>query len=249
MPSGSTAARRCCGDDRRAAQRPAVAADLEAMGAMRRDPRSPADGRGRARARRGSVPFALAAVPAALLLACRPPPPAAPCDAPRSIDVVLDSDARLNLGEADESWPTHVRIYQLDAAPPIEVIEPRDLDADETATLGRAPLSRREHVVYPASSERWSIDVDPSATHLALFGLFHRAAPGEAGTVVPLPPSPTTCPAADAPPRCVYVVAAGSQLRGALRPPPGFVGDGRPCATPTSADARTRAPSPTAPTR
>ncbi|MCA9661526.1 MAG: type VI secretion system lipoprotein TssJ [Myxococcales bacterium] len=186
---------------------------------------------------------------AALLVACRPPPPAAPCDAPQRIDVVLDSDARLNLGEGDESWPTHVRIYQLDATPPIEAIEPRDLDADEAAALGRAPLSRRDHVVYPASRERWSIDVDPSATHLALFGLFHRAAPGEAGAVVPLPLAPATCPAADAPPRCVYVVAAGSQLRGALRPPPGFVGDGLPCATTTSAEASVDARPATPPTR
>ncbi|MEZ4385220.1 MAG: type VI secretion system lipoprotein TssJ [Nannocystaceae bacterium] len=179
---------------------------------------------------------------ALLLSACRPPPVAAPCDAPTSIDVVIDGDARINPGEDGEPWPTHVRIYQLDAAPPAEGADPRALDTDEAAALGRAPLSRHERVLYPDSRERWSVDLEANATHLAIVGRFHGAAAQEATAVVVLPPAPTTCPAADAPPPCVYAIASGSQLRGGLRPPPGFVGDGRPCRALPREDARSSAP-------
>ncbi len=142
--------------------------------------------------------------------------------------VVADGGEGLNLGHRGEPWPTHLRVYQLSGAPSLETVDISLLATDESQ-LRTDVLDEREHVLYPASHERWSLTLDPEATHIALVAFFNDPEPGTWGTSVTLPPPSPTCPAADAPPLCIFVSVDGSELRGGATPPASFVGDGEAC--------------------
>ncbi|HFE45748.1 MAG TPA: type VI secretion system lipoprotein TssJ [Nannocystis exedens] len=151
-----------------------------------------------------------------------------PCAQPVTIHVVADGGERLNLGHRGEPWPTHLRLYQLAAAPSLETVD-ISLLAKGDDQLGADVIDQREHVLYPSSHERWSLTLDPKATHLALVAFFRNPEPGTWGTSIALPPPSPTCPAADAPLPCVFVSVDGSELRGGATPPATFVGDGKAC--------------------
>ncbi len=160
---------------------------------------------------------------------CRGAPPSqSPCAQPVTLNVVVDGGEGLNLGHRGEPWPTHLRVYQLGAAPTLETVDISLLAADD-GQLGADVLDQHEHVLYPASHERWSLTLTPEATHLALVAFFNNPEPGTWGASVVLPPPSSTCPATDAPPPCVFISVDGSELRGGATPPASFIGDGKAC--------------------
>ncbi len=162
-------------------------------------------------------------------LACKgSEPPRAPCDAPFELDVVVDGGEGMNPGHHGEAWPTHMRLYQVSAAPDLATIDPIRLASDDDA-LGVDLLSRRDRVLYPKSHERWSLTLLPETTHVALAALFHRPEPESWGATVPIPRPLEICPGDAAPPICIFISVEGSELRGGATPPPAFLGDGRPC--------------------
>jgi len=170
-----------------------------------------------------------AALTIAALCGCRPPPAQAPCDRPLAIDLVIDGGEELNPATGGEAWPTHLRLYQLDARPDLDALHGATIAADDTP-LREGALGRSERVIYPASHERWPLTIPAEATHLTIIALFNRPEPGSWGATIELPEAPAVCPAKSSVRACVYVSVDGYELRAGIHPPPGFTGDGGPCA-------------------
>ena len=117
--------------------------------------------------------------------ACRPAATAPPCAHPPQLALVAAAGGHLNLGPDGAPWPTHLRIYQLPAAPSA----PLDLSALRKGddALGPSPLVRDDRVLYPDEEARWLLPRDPAATHAVVAAFYRRPAGDSWIAVVPLP--------------------------------------------------------------
>jgi type VI secretion system VasD/TssJ family lipoprotein len=163
-----------------------------------------------------------------LVTACRGKESTPPCEEPPTVQALVQTSDRANVGENGQSWPTKLVVYQLAGTTSLDQLDAEALKEQGEKLFGDEFLDKKELTAFPASNERQEIFVKPKATHLLVVAEF-RETLGSAWYVtyaVPRGLRDAQCKATaeDEPPPmpCVYLAIEGSELSGGAFSPPGF---------------------------
>jgi len=144
------------------------------------------------------------------------------------VQLLASGGPDLNPCDEGRPCPTQLRIYELKSGANLEDLDFLTVHDQKEQAFGDAFVKVTERVVFPGRRDRWTLELDPSTTHVVSVGLFHEPL-GDAWYQVFAVPQTHHEQACDAAARgapigdpCIYLAFDGYEIDGGRFPPAGF---------------------------
>ena len=162
------------------------------------------------------------------LLACKPRHTCTAQEGPLPIQLLAAAGPDLNPCEDGRPCAANLRIYELKSGNGLDALDFDAVLERHDQAFGEALVKSHERYIFPGGRERWTLDLDPSTTHVVTVGLF-REPLGDAWYQVFAVPSGHSEQACDAAARgkpigdpCIYLAFDEYEISGGRFPPAGF---------------------------
>ncbi len=171
---------------------------------------------------------ATALIPALELLACKGGSATPPCEEPPTVQVLVQTSDRANVGDNGQSWPTKLVVYQLSGTSRLDQLDAETLKEKGEQFFADEFVDKRELTAFPSANDKIELVVKPKVTHLLVVAEF-RETIGSAWYATYTVPSglrdaqcSATAKDEEPPMPCAYLAIEGSELAGGGFAPSGF---------------------------